>query len=154
VTAGETYLPSPRTATLTLRNTFEQVVSLAAYSENVILPVGEDPPLSTAVSRIVPPEVGAADPLVDSANLPGRLGVATGCAAPVTSVTTVVGAGPVEGAMAGAGQFAIVRLVEPEPDLPSRVSAGVHDDDAVATPLPLGTGIVSDDALSANDVVS
>jgi hypothetical protein len=119
----------------------------------VILPVGEDPPRSTAVSRIVPPEVGAADPFVDSANIPGTAAVATGCAAPVTSGTTVVGAGPVEGTIAGAGQFAIVRLVEPELALPSRVSARVHDDDAVATPLPLGTGTVSEDVLPANDVV-
>jgi hypothetical protein len=101
----------------------------------------------------VPPEVGAADPFVDSANIPGTAAVATGCAAPVTSGTTVVGAGPVEGTIAGAGQFAIVRLVEPELALPSRVSARVHDDDAVATPLPLGTGTVSEDVLPANDVV-
>jgi hypothetical protein len=124
-----------------------------------MVPVGEDPPLSTAVSRTVLADVGATDPFVDSANFPGAAAVATGCAAPTTSVTAGAGAGAgagaatVAGAIAGAGQFAIVRLVEPELELPSRVSAAVHDDDAVATPSPLGTGIVSEDVLPANDAV-
>jgi hypothetical protein len=74
----------------------------------------------------------------------------------MTSVTTVVGAGPVTGAGAGAGaggaQFAIVRLEDPELALPSRVCAEVHDDDAVAVPSPLGIGTVSEDVLPAKDV--
>jgi hypothetical protein len=87
------------------------------------------------------------------AKIPGEVAVATGCAAPVTSVTTVTGAGDVGVAIAGAGQFAIVRLDDPESELPSRVSAEVHDDDAVAAPFPLGIGTVSDDVLPANDAV-
>jgi hypothetical protein len=34
---------------------------------------------------------------------------------------------------------------------PSRVCAEVHDEDAVATPSPLGIGTVSEEALPAND---
>jgi hypothetical protein len=61
--------------------------------------------------------------------------------------------GAVAGAGAGAGQSAIVRLDEPELELPSRVSAAVHDDDAVTAPLLLGIGTVSVDVLPGNDVV-
>jgi hypothetical protein len=121
----------------------------------VILPVGEDPPASFAVSRIALPDVGAADAFVDNTNTPGVLAVATGCAAPITSVTTVVGAGAGAGAVAGAGagQFAIVRLVDPELELRSRVSAEVHDEDAFMAPSPLRIGTVSDDVFPGNDVV-
>jgi len=41
----------------------------------------------------------------------------------------------------------------PELELPSRVSAEVHDDEAVTTPSLLGIGTVSADVLPANDVV-
>jgi hypothetical protein len=61
--------------------------------------------------------------------------------------------GAVAAAVAGAGQFAIVRLDEPELELPSRVSAEVHDDDAVTAPLLLGIETVSVDVLPGNDVV-
>jgi hypothetical protein len=64
-----------------------------------------------------------------------------------------VGAGVVAGAVAGAAQFAIVRLEDPELALPSRVCAEVQADDAVATPSPLGIGTVSEEVLPANDVV-
>jgi hypothetical protein len=67
-------------------------------------------------------------------------------------VTTVTGAGVVGGAGVTAAQFAIVRLEDPELALPSRVCAEVHDDDAVATPSPLGIGTVSEDVLPAKDV--
>jgi hypothetical protein len=46
-----------------------------------------------------------------------------------------------------------VRLVDPELELPSRVSAEVHDEDALTAPSPLGIGTVSDDVLPGNDVV-
>jgi hypothetical protein len=55
--------------------------------------------------------------------------------------------------MTGALQFAIVRLVDPEFELPSRVSPEDHDDDAVTTPSPLGIATVNEDVLPANDAV-
>jgi hypothetical protein len=44
-----------------------------------------------------------------------------------------------------------VRLFDHELELPSRVSAEDHHDDAVTVPLPLGIATVSEDELPAND---
>jgi hypothetical protein len=104
------------------------------------------------------PDVAAADPFVDSASVPGRFGVETGWSGETDSATVagavaVTGAGAGTGAMTGAAQPTIVRFDDPELELPSRVSAEVHDDDAVATPSPLGIGTVSEDVLPGNDAV-
>ena len=98
------------------------------------------------------------------------MAIATGCTGATDSVTVtgagaIAGAGAVTGVGAGTGasdlpepgaaeaQFAIVRFDDPEFELPSRVSAEVHDDDAAATPSPLGIGTVCEDVLPANDAV-
>ncbi len=136
----------------------------------MIVPVGEDPPVSTAASRIAPPGVAADDPLVDSASVAATTGVggATGfgAAAAVTAVGVagvagVTGAGTVAGragvtaagGVTGTAQSAIVRLVDPESEPPSRVSAEDHDEDAVTTPLPLGIGTASENELPGNDAM-
>jgi hypothetical protein len=46
-----------------------------------------------------------------------------------------------------------VRLVDPELELPLRVSAEDHDDDAVTTPSPLGIGTASENVLPGNDAM-
>jgi hypothetical protein len=46
-----------------------------------------------------------------------------------------------------------VSVVDPELELPSRVSVGVQADDAVTTPLPRGIATVSEDVLPGKDVV-
>ena len=56
--------------------------------------------------------------------------------------------------MTGAGgQFPIVRFSVAELELPSRVWAEDHDDDAVTTPLPPGIATVSESELPANDTI-
>jgi hypothetical protein len=55
--------------------------------------------------------------------------------------------------MIAAGQSAIMRVVDPELELPSRVSAEDQDDDAVTTPSSPGVATVSEDVLPANDAM-
>jgi hypothetical protein len=115
----------------------------------VIVPVGEDPPLNTAVSRIAPPGVADAD-LVDSRTVAGGT-AGVGGARGLCGVAGGGGAGGGGGSTGATGQFAIVNVLDPELELPSRVCAEVHDDDAVTTPLPLGIATVSENELPAND---
>jgi hypothetical protein len=107
------------------------VVSLAEYRLKVIVPVGDEPPLSTAVSWIDPPSATSADAEVASAGV--ALAVADGPAGGVTG-----------GVAGGGGQLAIVRFLAHEAEWPSRVWAAVHDDEAAATPLPDGSVTVSE----------
>jgi hypothetical protein len=134
------------------------------------VPVGEVPPLTRAVSRIVPPSFAAEEPLLESAfaedpvvesvNAPGRWGTALGCATGLAGVSrgggstaggsSTTGGGSTAGG-GSTGQFAIVSLSVPELEVPSRVCAEDHDDDAVTAPSPLGIATVSEDELPAND---
>ena len=82
----------------------------------MIVPVGERPPLKTAVSLIVPPTM-----------TPGE------------AVVTIVG---LAGGGGGAAQFGIVRLVEYELALPSVVWLEVQLDEATTRPAALGIAIV------------
>jgi hypothetical protein len=108
------------------------------------------------MSRIAPPSVAAADARVDSANVSGTGGAVLVCATGLAGVAlggnVAGGVGTGGGGGGGAsGQSAIVRVSVPELELPSRVSDEDHDDDAVATPLPLGIATVSENELPAND---
>ena len=92
----------------------------------MIVPVGEEPPLSVAVSWIAPPSATPGDAVVESVGVgAGRRG----------------GGGP-GGGRGRYGQFAIVRCFENEPWWPSRVSFDVQDDVTTTLPLPAGIGSV------------
>src|ERR1700728_4780266 len=123
----------------------------------MIVPVGEEPPLRIALSRIAPVRVAVADPSVDSANAPdSKPAVEVGGPTAVTVAAGAGGAGEAAGrtgATVGSGQFVITRLVDCEFEVSSRVSPDDHADDAVTAPLPLGIATVSDDELPANDAV-
>ena len=64
MTAGDAYVPLPATAVVTVFKAVAQVASDDAYSENVIVPVGDEPPLNTAESCTTPPSAAPADAVV------------------------------------------------------------------------------------------
>jgi hypothetical protein len=78
----------------------------------------------------------------------------TGCTGP-TDCCTVTGAVAVAlaGVTAGLGQSAMLMIVDAELELPSRVCAAVHDDDAFAVPSPVGIATVSENVLPGNDAL-
>jgi hypothetical protein len=123
------------------------------------VPLGDNPPLNTAVSRITPPRV-VADAFVDTVK-GGETGPVTGGedrkfggvtgADGVTGAGGFTGGGGSTGGGGATGQLAIVRLSVPELELPSRVWEEVHAEDAVTVPLSLAIGTVSENELPGKD---